>query len=48
MKRFKNILVLADRDAGLAASRARAVDSATTSEARLSVMVVTAEVGLGE
>ena len=48
MKRFKNILFLADRDEGLSASLDRAVDIAKTNDARLTVMDVTAEVGLAE
>jgi universal stress protein E len=48
MKRFKNILFLADRDEGLSASLDRAVDIANTNRARLTVMDVTAEIGLAD
>jgi universal stress protein E len=48
MKRFKNILFLADRDTGLSASLDRAVDVAETNDARLTVMDVTAEIGLAD
>ena len=41
MKRFKNIVFLADRDKGLSASLDRAVDIAMTNDARLTVMDVT-------
>ena len=40
MKRFKNILFLADRDDGLSASLDRAVDLSQTNGARLTVMDV--------
>ena len=48
MKRFKNIVFLADRDKGLSASLDRAVDIAKTNGARLTVMDVTAEIGLAD
>ena len=48
MKRFKNILFLADRDKGLSASLDRAVETAKTNGARLTVMDVTAEIGLAD
>ena len=48
MKRFKNILFLADRDEGLSASLDRAVDIANTNGARLTVMDVTAEIGIAD
>jgi len=48
MKRFKNILFLADRDKGLSASLDRAVDIAKTNGARLTVMDVTAEIGIAD
>jgi nucleotide-binding universal stress UspA family protein len=46
MKRFRNILFLADRDDGIAAGLERAVDLAGTNEARLTVMDVVPEVPL--
>jgi universal stress protein E len=46
MKRFKNILFLADRSDRLTAALDRAVDLAETNDARLTVMDVTAEIGL--
>jgi nucleotide-binding universal stress UspA family protein len=48
MKRFKNILFLADRDKGLSASLDRAVETAKINDARLTVMDVTAEIGLAD
>jgi len=48
MKRFKNILFLADRNDRLTASLNRAVDLAQTNGARLTVMDVTAEIGLSD
>ena len=48
MKRFKNILFLADRDDGLSASLNRAVDLARTNSARLTVMDVTTEIALAD
>jgi universal stress protein E len=48
MNRFKNILFLADRDEGLSASLDRAVDIANTNHARLTVMDVTAEIGIAD
>ena len=48
MKRFKNILFLADRDKGLSTSLDRAIDIAKTNGARLTVMDVTAEIGLAD
>jgi nucleotide-binding universal stress UspA family protein len=48
MKRFKNIVFLADSDKGLSASLDRAVDIAKTNGARLTVMDVTAEIGLAD
>ena len=48
MKRFKNILFLADRDKGLSASLDRAVDIANANGARLTVMDVTTEIGIAD
>ena len=48
MKRFKNILFLADRDSGMSASLDRAAAIANTNDARLTVMDVTAEIGLAD
>ena len=48
MKRFKNIVFIADRDKGLTASLDRAVVIAKTNGARLTVMDVTAEIGLAD
>ena len=48
MKRFKNILFLADRDEGLSASLNRAVNLASTNSARLTVMDVTAEIAVAD
>jgi universal stress protein E len=48
MKRFKNILFLADRSDRLTAALDRAVDLAQTNGARLTVMDVTAEIGLAD
>jgi len=48
MKRFKNILFLADRSDRLTAALERAVDLALTNSARLTVMDVTAEIGLAD
>jgi universal stress protein E len=48
MKRFKNILFLADRSDRLTAALDRAVDLAQTNNARLTVMDVTAEIGLAD
>ena len=48
MKRFKNILFLADREKGLSASLDRAVETAKTNGARLTVMDVTADIGLAD
>lgn len=48
MKRFKNILFLADRSDRLTTALDRAVDLAQTNDARLTVMDVTAEVGLAD
>jgi nucleotide-binding universal stress UspA family protein len=46
MKRFKNILFLADRDKGITTALDRAVATAETNGARLTVMDVTAEIGI--
>ena len=46
MKRFKNILFVADREDGLQAGLARAVAVAKTNEARLTVMDITPDAGL--
>jgi nucleotide-binding universal stress UspA family protein len=46
MKRFRNILFLADRADGIAAGLSRAVELAGTNEARLTVMDVIPEVAL--
>ena len=46
MKRFRNILFLADRGDGITAGLERAVDLAGTNEARLTVMDVVPEVAL--
>jgi len=48
MKRFKNILFLADRSDRLTTALDRAVDLAQTNGARLTVMDVTAEIGLAD
>jgi nucleotide-binding universal stress UspA family protein len=48
MKRFKNILFLADRSDRLTAALDRAVDLAQTNGARLTVMDVTADIGLSD
>ena len=48
MKRFKNILFLADRDAGIAAALDRAVATAETNGARLTVMDVVTEISLAD
>ena len=48
MKRFKNILFIADRDDGLQAALERAVAVAQINEARLTVMDVTPETGLAD
>ena len=48
MKRFKNILFLADRSDRLTTALDRAVDLAQTNNARLTVMDVTAEIGLAD
>jgi nucleotide-binding universal stress UspA family protein len=46
MKRFKNILFIADRDAGITAALDRAVATAETNGARLTVMDVVTEISL--
>ena len=46
MKRFRNILFLADREDGISAGLERAVDLAGTNEARLTVMDVVPDVAL--
>ena len=46
MKRFRNILFLADREDGISAGLERAVDLAGTNEARLTVIDVVPEVAL--
>ena len=48
MKRFKNILFLADRSDSLTTSLDRAVDIAKTNDARLTVIDVTAEIALSD
>jgi universal stress protein E len=48
MKRFKNILFLADRSDRLTVALDRAVDLAQTNGARLTVMDVTADIGLSD
>jgi nucleotide-binding universal stress UspA family protein len=48
MKRFKNILFIADRDAGITAALDRAVATAETNGARLTVMDVVTEVSIGD
>jgi len=48
MKRFKNILFVADRDDGLTTALDRAVAIAGSNDARLTVMDVTAEAGLAD
>ena len=48
MKRFKNILFLADRDAGITAALDRAVATAETNGARLTVMDVVTEISLAD
>lgn len=48
MKRFKNILFIADREDGLQAALARAVSVARTNEARLTVMDITPDTGLAD
>jgi len=48
MKRFKNILFLADRSDRLNVALDRAVDLAQTNNARLTVMDVTTEIGLAD
>jgi len=48
MKRFKNILFLADRSDRLTTALDRAVDLAQTNGARLTIMDVTAEIGLAD
>jgi len=48
MKRFKNILFLADRDEGITTALDRAAATAETNGARLTVMDVVAEISLAE
>lgn len=48
MKRFKNILFIADRDDGLQAALERAVSVAETNPARLTVMDITPDTGLAD
>jgi nucleotide-binding universal stress UspA family protein len=48
VKRFKNILFLADRDEGLQDALQRAVIIAQTNQARLTVMDVTPDAGLAD
>jgi len=48
MKRFKNILFIADREDGLQAGLERAVSVAQTNEARLTVMDITPDAGLAD
>jgi len=48
MKRFKNILFVADREDGLQAALERAVSVAQTNQARLTVMDITPETGLAD
>jgi nucleotide-binding universal stress UspA family protein len=48
MKRFKNILFLADRDEGITAALDRAVATAETNGARLTVMDVVTEISLAD
>lgn len=48
MKRFRNILFLADRMEGLSTALNRAVDIASENGARLTVMDVTAEIILAD
>jgi nucleotide-binding universal stress UspA family protein len=48
MKRFKNILFLADRDAGITPALDRAVATAETNGARLTVMDVVTEISLAD
>ena len=48
MKRFKNILFIADREDGLQAALTRAVSVARTNEARLTVMDITPDTGLAD
>ena len=48
MKRFKNILFIADRDDGLQAALERAFSVAETNRARLTVMDITPDTGLAD
>jgi nucleotide-binding universal stress UspA family protein len=48
MKRFKNILFIADREDGLQAGLERAASVARTNEARLTVMDITPDAGLAD
>jgi len=48
MKRFKNILFVADREDGLAIALDRAAAVSRTNNARLTVMDVTPETGLAD
>lgn len=48
MKRFKNILFIADRPSGLSAALERAISISTTNEARLTVMDVMPDAGISD